>query len=74
MAGITLTDAQDMLSVWLAAEAKVAQGQSYTIGSRSLTRADLSHIAERVSYWQGKVNELAGGGAGIRVRGITLGG
>jgi len=73
MAGITLTQAQTQLDAWIAASLKVAQGQSYTIGSRSLTRADAEDIQAMITYWNGKVNELTNGGAGVRVRGLTLG-
>ena len=40
MAGITLAQAEAQLALWLTASEKVAKGQSYTIGDRSLTRAD----------------------------------
>lgn len=41
MAGITLKIAQKHLNAWLEAELLVTTNQSYTIGSRSLTRATL---------------------------------
>ena len=41
MAGITLKIAKKHLNAWLEAELEVTTNQSYTIGSRSLTRADL---------------------------------
>ena len=37
---------QQKLNTWLAAEESVATGQSYQIGTRMLTRADLKHIRE----------------------------
>ncbi len=43
---------------WMEAEMAVASNQSYTIGSRSLTRANLSEIGERIEYWDKKVKEL----------------
>jgi Family of unknown function (DUF6148) len=59
MAGITVERAQAMLELWLAAEEALATSQSYTIqtdgSSRTLTRADLKQVGERVSYWQGKL-------------------
>ena len=59
MAGITVEIAQAKLDLWLAAEEVLATSQSYTIqtdgSSRTLTRADLEHVGERVSYWQGKL-------------------
>lgn len=73
MAGITLADAEARLTAYMNAEEKVLQGQSYTIGSRQLTRANLQEIREGITYWNGKVQELSNGGAGIRTRGLTLG-
>ena len=69
MAGITLADAEAQLAVWLAASTAVAGGQSYTIGDRSLTRADAKTINEMVSFWDSKVQSLTRGG--IRIRGAT---
>lgn len=43
--------ARKHLEAWLAAELEVTTHQSYTIGSRSLTKADLSEIGERIKYW-----------------------
>ena len=36
------------LNTWLAAEEAVATGQSYQIGNRMLTRADLKQIREQM--------------------------
>lgn len=76
MAGITLEKAQEMLTLWLAAEEAVAvTGQSYTIntgaGSRTLTRANLSEIRTSINYWQQKVSRLEAGRSGPRVRYIA---
>jgi len=73
MAGITLAQAESKLATWLDAEDKVAAGQAYSIAGRSLTRADLSMIGSRVTYWDDKVKALSnvGGPAinhGIRKR------
>jgi uncharacterized small protein (DUF1192 family) len=54
----TLQEAQDMLNLWIAAEKAVATGQSYKIGTRSLQRADLSEIAQRIKYWRSEVARL----------------
>ncbi len=59
MAGITLAQAEAKLATWLEAEDKVASGQSYSIGGRSLTRADARLIGERVEYWDRKVKVLS---------------
>ena len=48
---------QEKLNTWLAAEESVATGQSYQIGSRMLTRADLKQIREEMEYWAGKLAE-----------------
>lgn len=58
MAGITLKVAQKHLDAWLEAELAVTTSQSYTIGSRVLTRANLTEIRNAITYWNGKVNEL----------------
>ncbi|MCI8935213.1 MAG: hypothetical protein HFE80_12055 [Clostridiaceae bacterium] len=58
MAGITLKIAKKHLNAWLEAELEVTTNQSYTIGSRSLTRADLSDIREQIAFWEGKVAAL----------------
>lgn len=60
MAGITLAQAQSKLDMWLAAEDKVMGGQAYSINNRSLTRADLTEIGQRIEYWNGWVNRLSG--------------
>lgn len=58
MAGITLKIAKKHLNAWLEAELAVTTNQSYTIGSRSLTRADLSDIREQIVFWESKVAQL----------------
>ena len=60
MAGITLAQAESQLALWLAASEKVAQGQSYTIGGHTLTRADARAIQQQVDYWDKRCQELAG--------------
>lgn len=56
--GITLKEAQQHLEMWLNAESEIATSQSYTIGTRSLTRANLKEVREQIKYWQNKVEEL----------------
>ncbi len=58
MAGITLEIAQKHLNAWLKAELTVTTGQSYTIGSRALTRANLTEIRNSIDYWNEKVHKL----------------
>lgn len=55
MPGITLEIAQKHLDAWLEAELSCTTNQSYTIGSRTLTRADLAEIRNTIKYWAGIV-------------------
>ncbi len=48
---------QEKLNTWIAAEEAIATGQSYQIGSRMLTRADLKQVREEMEYWAGKLAE-----------------
>lgn len=66
--GITLETARKKLDLWLDAEDAVAAGQSYTIGSRSLTRASLPEIAKRIEYWGALVSKLESGVKGVRIQ------
>ena len=69
---ITLEDAKENLQIWVDAQKAVATGQSYKIGTRSLTRASLPDILKMIRYWQNVIDELeAGVGRGARVlRGV----
>lgn len=58
MAGITLEQANKHLQAWLRAELEITTSQSYKIGARSLTRADLKEVRAQIQFWQKKVNEL----------------
>lgn len=58
MAAITLETAKKHLEAWLEAELQVTTNQSYTIGTRSLTRANLSEIRKQIEFWGNKVAEL----------------
>jgi hypothetical protein len=64
MAGISQTEAEAKLALWLDAEEKIAGGQAYSIAGRSLTRADLKSIRETVDYWDKKVISLSRGANG----------
>ena len=74
MAGITLAQAEDKLTTWMAALDKIAAGQSYSISSggssRTLTRANLDEVQRQIDYWDAKVKSLTRGG--ISVRGATI--
>lgn len=43
---------------WLKAELEVTTHQSYTIGSRSLTRANLSEIRKQIEYWAMQIDKF----------------
>lgn len=69
MAGLTLSQAEAKLALWMAADDAVATGQSYSISGRSLTRADAAIIGEKIEYWNRQVQRLSRGG--MRIRGGT---
>lgn len=58
MTGITLEVARKHLDIWLEAEAEVSMAQSYKIGSRNMTKADLGEIRKQIEYWSNKVAQL----------------
>ena len=58
MAGVTLTQAQAQLDAWIAASLAVASNQSYSIGGRSLTRANATEIKNMIDYWENRVLQL----------------
>ena len=61
VAAWTLEEARESLKRWLDADAAVATGQEYTIGERSLTRADAATIAQRIKFWKNEVETLEKG-------------
>ncbi|SPT95570.1 Uncharacterised protein [Lysinibacillus capsici] len=65
---VTLERAKLHLEAWLDAELAVSQGQAYTIGSRSLTRANIAEIRKQIGFWEKKVDELEIAEKGGRVR------
>ena len=68
MAAWTLEDARLHLQAWLEAELAVSTGQKYKIGSRELTRANLTEIHEKIVFWRNEVTRLERGrGPGARV-------
>ena len=69
MAGITLAQAEAKLALWMEADDKVARGQAYSIGGRSLSRADARLIQENIDKWEARVIRLTNGG--IKVVAIT---
>lgn len=69
MPGITLAQAETKLSEWITAEEAVQTGQSYRIGDRTLQRADLTMIGDRITFWNKQIIRLTRGG--IRITGAT---
>ncbi|MGN0885792.1 MAG: DUF6148 family protein [Candidatus Spyradenecus sp.] len=67
MPWVTIDEARESLKMWLEAEKAVATGQSYKIGSRSLTRANLADITKRIQYWRNELERLESGRSGARV-------
>ncbi len=73
MAGITLAQAEAQLAAYLAAETAALSGQSYRIGDRMLTRADLADIRAGIDAWQARIVELANSTAATgRTRARTI--
>jgi len=70
MSGLTLSDAERQLKIWLAASEAVAQGQSYSIstegGSRSLSRTNAQEILKQIQFWDAQVKRLSRGGLRVR--------
>ena len=50
--------ARHHLNAWLEAELELTTHQSYKIGSRSLTKADLGQIRKQIEFWQNQVAQL----------------
>jgi len=68
---VSLADAQTALAAWTAADLVVAKGQSYTIGSRTLTRTDAADITDKITYWSGVEASLQRAAAGESKTGFS---
>ncbi len=53
----SLLEAQEEYAKWLTASSTVATGQSYSIGGRSLTRADSKDIREWLTFWSEEITK-----------------
>lgn len=51
-----MTQATDMLALYIQAEQAVLSGQEFTLGDRRLRRADLAEIRQGRREWQAAVN------------------
>ncbi|HBV6392406.1 TPA: hypothetical protein MD292_002586 [Klebsiella aerogenes] len=70
----SLTEAQEMLSVWKEAYRAIAiGGQAYKMGTRQLTRADLPEVKRQLDYWRNEVERMAAGTRrGPRVKRVVV--
>lgn len=71
MATVTLAQARVMLTKYIEAETAVLSGQAYTIGNRSLTRANINAIRQGRKEWETIVRQLEEGGGSMRVRRVV---
>lgn len=55
---VRLDTYKSRLSLYYDAEIKILEGQSYSIGSRSLSRANLAEVRSAIKELEGKVNAL----------------
>lgn len=64
----TLVEARGYLQIWVDASLAVATGQSYKIGRRELTRANLSEIKKQIDFWRSEIARLESGRkSGMRI-------
>lgn len=68
MAGITLQQAETQLALWLDADSKVSQRQSWSNQGRTYTAADALEIRNNIEFWDKQCKRLDRGGP--RVRGV----
>lgn len=52
----TIEFCEKRLDMWVEAEAALATGQSYKIGTRELRRADLNEVRKQIQFWEDKRN------------------
>lgn len=64
---VTLERAKKHLNAWLDAELKVSNSQSYTLGPRTLTYANIAEIRKQIAYWENRVKALEMEAAGRKV-------
>lgn len=64
----TVDQVKEHLNVWLEADLAVSKGQSYKIGDRSLTRADVSLIMQQIRFWRDELDRLSPENAYPRTR------
>ncbi len=67
MSAISLDTAKKKLETWLEAEEALSSSQSYTVGTLTLTRADLGQVRKNIEFWEKKVTELERRGGRNRI-------
>ena len=70
MAGITLSQAEDMLAESIAARSAILNSQEYSTGNKRLVRAQLDQVNKDIVYWNTQVSKLSRNG-GIRITGAS---
>lgn len=65
---VKLSEAQTMYTEYLNAEKAILQGQSYSIGDRTLTRADLLDVQKGRQFWAAEVCAISTNRTGIRMK------
>jgi ribosomal protein S20 len=71
MAGMTEAEIRALLAEYIKAEKAVLKNQSYTIGTRTYTRARLSEIQKGRQECETALSQLTGGG-GIKIRRVLF--
>lgn len=67
-----ITQKKNRLQLYLAAESAILTGaQSYSIGHRQLTRADLSEVQKEIDKLTVDIAQLSRGGNAIRMQRIV---
>jgi hypothetical protein len=69
---LTLTEAQQLRADYYAALRALASGKSYTIGSRTLTRADEKFVRDEFNRYDAIVDQLNAGVAPGGARAIRV--
>lgn len=72
---ISSAKCREMLEEHITALKTVLKGQSYSIGGRSLSRANMKDIQDGIDYWTGRLEnalelEARGGRRGVVVRAV----
>ncbi len=55
---VRLDSYKERLRLYIDAETKILEGQSYSIGSRSLSRANLAEVRVAINELEGKIRAL----------------